>query len=161
LDSPRSTGKKLGGATAICVVAAGLTLLPHTGVQRSWAETKALAGTWFAEGNDRSDFGTVFVQFIYDRRSDGLFFVRIRELDHCRPMRQWRESGTWDFVNGSIRQTTQFVDNQPSQFEDQYRVLSQSRDSISLLDLETGIKWGAVRVSPDFKFPPPKSCAVS
>lgn len=139
------------GAIAACILLANLFS------SNAWSETSKLAGNWFTEGTEKG----VYAQFIHERRADGIFFAHIRELDHCRPVRQWLESGTWDFANGSIHQITQFVDNEPSQFEDEYRVLSQSRDSVLLLDLETGIKWPSARVGPTFKFPPPKNCPVS
>jgi hypothetical protein len=148
-------------ADVTCIAAASLTLFVNVPATSSSAETSTLAGRWFTEGTDRSASERILGRFIHDRQSDGIFFVHIRELDHCREVRRWIESGTWSFVNGSIHQTNNFVDNEPAQFEDEYRLLSQSRDLISTLDLETGIEWKSVRVTPNFKFPPPKNCPVA
>ena len=113
-----------------------------------------LAGMWFMQGVEHG----AFAQFIYDRRANGTFSVKIRNLEECALVREWLEAGTWTYKAGAIEQATTMVEGTTTDYHDTFRVLSQARSEVRVVDVQTRIQWRLLRVNANFQFPPPPSC---
>ena len=125
------------------------------------APADELVGRWYTEGVEHG----LYAQMIEERRADGSFILEIRARVACAAAASWRETGSWDYADGTLRKWTRTVSGRTvvdsDHYHDQFTLTPIDGEHTEALDAKTRIAWPLLRVPRNFTFPTPPSCVTS